>query len=185
MSLSVHPHRKPRRKVLKIVKWAGTVVTGILIALTACIAPCVFHWQARNGWHVGFMPFCIQFGRTSSSAINPVGWSGWFIAERWTPILRFEFNTEDRYWATSLSGVLSGTQTPIPGTSYWYMRIPTYALIAPVLLVTCFAWRRDLIASKRSREGSCSKCGYDLSATPIGTKCPECGARAKDPASPG
>jgi len=166
---------KPHPKIRKTVKWAGAVLTGFLLVLTACSVPWVVRWNGQTGSWVGLIPLCIEFGHQSSPYAGPVGWNGYAIESDWTPFLHFEYNTEDRYWATSLTGVLSGKVASAPGVRYWYARVPTYAFFVPILLSTCVAWRLDGIARRRARVGACSTCGYDLSATFAASNCPECG----------
>jgi hypothetical protein len=56
--------------------------------------------------------------------------------------------------------------------------VPLWMPIAPVLLVTAIAWRLDTSARRRARTNHCLRCNYDRTGLPIGTVCPECGARA-------
>lgn len=167
---------KPHPKIRKTVKWAGAALTGLLLVLTVCSARWVVRWQGQSGWSAGLIPLAFQIGHQSSPYAGTFGWYGYAIESDWTPFLHFEYNTEDRYWATSLTGVLSGKVSSAPGVRYWYARVPTYALVLPFLLVICAAWRLDGIARRRARVGACAKCGYDLAATPDATRCPECGA---------
>lgn len=167
---------KPNPKIKNTVKWAGAGLTVVLLMLTICSVPCVVRWRGQNGWSVGLIPFAFQFGHDCSPNAGPYGWDGYLIASDWSPFLHFEFNTQDRYWVTSLTGVLSGKNVTPPGARYWYARVPTYALLIPILLSTGFAWRSDLIARRRARAGACTNCGYDLSTTYSGSICPECGS---------
>ncbi|MBX3380165.1 MAG: hypothetical protein KF805_08710 [Phycisphaeraceae bacterium] len=167
---------KPHPKIRKTVKWAGAVLTGILLLLAACSVPWVVRWRGQNGWWVGLIPFAFQFGHNSSPNAGPFGWDGYVIQSDWSPFLHFEFNTQDRYWGTSLTGVLSGKVASPSGTRYWYARVPIYALLIPILLSTGIAWRLDFIARRRARVGACAICGYDLSAASPNSNCPECGS---------
>lgn len=158
------------------MKWTGTGLSVVLLVLTICSVPWVVRWNGQNGWWVGLIPLCLELGHQSSPRAGSVGWNAYLIGSDWTPFLHFEYNTQDRYWATSLTGVLSGKVSSIAGVRYWYVRVPTYALLLPVLLATSFVWRLDRIARRRAHVGSCARCGYDLSATPSDSICPECGS---------
>lgn len=73
------------------------------------------------------------------------------------------------------------------GTRYWWIRyqpatpgqpisnfsIPLWLVSLPVALLTAGLW---LIDRRRFAPELCSNCGYDLSATSAGAKCPECGS---------
>jgi len=48
-----------------------------------------------------------------------------------------------------------------------------YVVVGTMALTACAVWNY-IAKSRRSREGFCAVCGYDLRATP--QRCPECGA---------
>lgn len=56
--------------------------------------------------------------------------------------------------------------------------VPLWALAAPLALATALLWRSEFAARRRARVGLCPNCRYDLSATPTGSPCPECGSPA-------
>lgn len=61
--------------------------------------------------------------------------------------------------------------------SVWY-------LLGAAVIVNVAAWltipsRRHEERERRIRFGLCPSCGYDLRATPDGSRCPECGAEVK------
>jgi hypothetical protein len=56
--------------------------------------------------------------------------------------------------------------------------IPLWAFAIPLAFTTALLWRSELSARRRARAGLCPTCRYDLSATPTGAPCPECGTPA-------
>ncbi|MBX3405351.1 MAG: hypothetical protein KF869_01200 [Phycisphaeraceae bacterium] len=73
------------------------------------------------------------------------------------------------------------------GTSLGYdpyeRHLPVFPLVGHSLLA-CLVWGLPIYGYLRWREGrfrraACQSCGYDLSATPRNTKCPECGQESR------
>jgi hypothetical protein len=65
-------------------------------------------------------------------------------------------------WINDAKAVRSGAMI------FW--PVPVLLAIPGVVL-----WRRGRRAAARARRNFCAGCGYDLSATPVGRPCPECG----------
>jgi len=64
--------------------------------------------------------------------------------------------------------------TRIPPIGAWGFELSDWILVAAFALITCWAWRKNVILRRRERIGFCPTCGYDLRATP--ERCPECGS---------
>lgn len=81
-------------------------------------------------------------------------------------------------WWPSTGRLIFIKRAPLAGSTWLFglevpLWIPTAIFLAPVVVSALRLRRiRRLGASAR-----CSTCGYDLSATPAGAPCPECGTR--------
>jgi hypothetical protein len=65
------------------------------------------------------------------------------------------------------------------GSMLWNLVVPYWMITTLTLIVPAVraeAWRRDRRRRRRQKRGQCSRCGYDLRATP--DRCPECGTAA-------
>ncbi|MFO0859885.1 MAG: hypothetical protein U0570_04950 [Phycisphaerales bacterium] len=144
-----------RPKSVRAIKWVGVVLSLFLFAVWIVSTRVVGLCALQSGWFFGFAGGQVGFGKE-----NP---SNRFLP----PGVGFErhalgFNWESRFRVRDTGEIEVYTPAPF--------------VLAPVAIVTLVAWRVDAIARRRARVGHCSKCGYDLSATPEGAKCPECGA---------
>ena len=57
-----------------------------------------------------------------------------------------------------------------------FATVPLWLPCAVAVVSTAFLFYRDRRSARRSREGRCVGCGYDLSG--VSAKCPECGREA-------
>ena len=94
----------------------------------------------------------------------------------------------ERYWHTPVFTFRSG-KSPAVGMTYWDFIIPCWVLAAFAAPLPAYVFLRERNHRRRTRRaqlGQCSRCGYDLRATP--GRCPECGADAPpqtpDPRAP-
>ena len=82
----------------------------------------------------------------------------------------------ERYWSTPAL-TFRGGRSPSIGAAYWDVIVPLWLpailfAVAPAWWVTRERTRRR--RRRRERAGLCTRCGYDLRASP--EICPECGA---------
>jgi len=73
--------------------------------------------------------------------------------------------------------LMSGNLGGIPGSPFWSIRVPLWAIALAFSALPVFRalrWRRRRRARRARSAGLCPACGYDLRATP--ERCPECGA---------
>jgi hypothetical protein len=63
------------------------------------------------------------------------------------------------------------------------LRVPHWSVASVFAILPSATAFRRVLRGRRKRSGRCPACGYDLRATP--DRCPECGASAPQPASPG
>jgi len=142
------------------VKWAGTAFSALLLA--ALIAS---RWKGAELWLPGNHVVGVVSGVLRGEMHVPfqsTDHAAGFVTIPPSSNLLWKFRL-DRH----------GTHESID--------IPLWVFLLPMLLATIVAWRLDTIARRRILAGECANCGYDLSATPAGAKCPECGTvRAKN-----
>ena len=148
-------HRHRKRRLRRIAKWAGVVVSSILLGVTVASCFFVVDYRTGGGSHnrrsIGVFAGSILFFRAPFLS-NVPGWDGvWHFDLRrpdWRPL---EFG-----WKVS-------------GNGYWIV-LPLWVPFSIVALPTAWLWWRD----HRRRPGHCRKCGYDLTGL-TGGRCPECG----------
>jgi hypothetical protein len=55
----------------------------------------------------------------------------------------------------------------------WYITVPYWSIVIALAPLPIVWMRHRWHAARAKQEGKCSKCGYDLRASP--ERCPECG----------
>ena len=150
---------KPHSKIRKTVKWAGVVFSAVCFAAWIGSAWFRLCWLGKQGHGAGFGAGVVNFGWMAPGLPEyvPRGWS----FPRQLEAFRWNFLWED-------SGDILVFQVPL------------WAVLAPLLMATAAAWKLDSLARRRARTGLCKNCGYNLSATPTASRCPECGASADE-----
>ncbi len=188
---------KPHPKIRKTVKWAGAVVSALLVVV----------WAGSAWWSLS----CERF---MSVEIDVT--SGCLFLRRYS-----EANHTYRLqqYQQMVAGLRAGGQAtagPEIGRTYgmmrflnkkrtevthsrgwsfeshgrslllWYyadlaryglhVRLPLWTVIVPVAGATTIAWRHDVRMTRRKREGICPKCSYNRHGLPAQAVCPECGA---------
>jgi hypothetical protein len=128
-------------------------------------APTTFAYRAtpsRDWWDPEVTGF---FGSRSakSDPLAAVRWHGFYF---------------DHRESTSPMLISNGEQFDIPveGTATvrtWFVSIPLWPLVLALLLSPAVSFRTWHKRRRLARSGSCTRCGYDLRATP--DRCPECG----------
>jgi hypothetical protein len=89
------------------------------------------------------------------------------------PVLGF------RWWDRSYDQGTPGQQEPV---RVYGVVVPMWAVVLPLLTCSAAAlarWRREHVLRLRLADHKCSRCGYDLRATP--GQCPECGVATGAP----
>ena len=152
-----------RRQTRGALKWAGTIVCGLSVALTLLSVRWNVVW-ARETWAVEVKGgICALWcGRARPAWTSP----GLQVATRDTCLSCF------------LSSVFSGPVVGIKrGWSAAYVPLWLPFLVAGV--PSLILWWRDL----RVPPGHCPNCGYDLTGNVSGV-CPECGTSVPDARTP-
>jgi hypothetical protein len=67
----------------------------------------------------------------------------------------------------------------VVGTAGWAVAVPYWAIMLPTAVLPLLRFRRWRTVSRRHKDGSCLKCGYDLRSHAPGSSCPECGRLVK------
>jgi len=74
------------------------------------------------------------------------------------------------------ASIPEGAVAPVAASGqYTSLRMYHPHALAPLLAVAALALRKPLRSARRAARGLCTRCGYDLRATP--GRCPECGTR--------
>lgn len=148
---------KPHPRIWRTTKWAGAVLSIVLVVVWAGSAWYDVAWFGKGGYLVS-----VESGRLA------VGWpvapgdvqpsSVWRV-ERSPPTLR---------WWYARSGSAFAT---------WIL-LPIWPIALSTAIVTLGAWRLDTNARDRLRHSACVKCGYDRAGLAAASPCPECDAAA-------
>jgi len=110
----------------------------------------------------------LNYGRFSPTG-PAFGW--WFL-------FRHGFKIENHRWAATPQYYYAGRY------SYGLVDVPHWFILLMFLfLPSLWLFRRLRSLLYGSKPGLCPGCGYDMRAS--GDRCPECGALAQSPASPG
>ncbi len=152
------------------MKWGGAVVAALLVAAWIGSAWRYVVWTSTTGDWVSVDAGRLvvgQFGPGSNPAKFRIlragstpGFTrppGWHSGETLTSF-------SSNWW-------FSGTKLG----SFRVRAAPLWVLVAPTVVLTGAAWRRDAIARRRAMAGCCAECGYDLRGLREGAVCPECG----------
>ncbi len=113
------------------------------------------------------MPSTVHYFRPPSGSSESL--SGSDVLDRWEDVVSGRGNT-----SLPVDFCLRGG---IVGLYAKDWALATIGLPLPISLTML----RVLVARRRTRQGRCRKCGYDMRATP--ERCPECGNLAKSPVS--
>lgn len=148
-------------KAVRTAKWTGTILVALIIIATliSTRVRCSVVWGRFN--------FCL--------------WPGAFQVLLWSPgaqDAKFDFSYVVPPYLSAPSWKFIIDRNP-GGNQYWGFYAPFWFWLALAGLPTALLWWSD---RSRFRAGHCSACGYNLSALPQGTPCPECGiARTSEP----
>ena len=154
---------KLRRRLRSAIKWAGTVVTPLLLAL----------WIASGLWmNLTFVDpgLMVMFG---GGQLDFVWFRKWSLIPddvSASPLLR---NTEPFKWWFDFDRVLSPTGSVIG----WSVTIPIWSLVLLTGVPTFLMWRTDRRRSRFAKLNRCVKCGYSKTGLAAARACPECGTR--------
>jgi hypothetical protein len=151
---------RPRAVVRPVLKWAGTVVCVLLVAVFAVSMRYQVDWKNRDASvHLSFWAGHIIFnsyGYARPKASDP-GWKA------------FRIQAPDPFWRRAA--------VPFrPLGVYWSggrvsLQCPLWVPFVLGAATTAVLWWRD---RRRIPQGHCRKCGYDLTGNVSG-RCPECG----------
>ena len=142
-----------RTAIRKSVKWGGAALAVVL--LVAWVGSDYGIWSLPNA---GRHRFWISEGGIA-----------WSADSQDVPLTRGSFS----FGAIDLKFRWAFSYSEYPENAVLF--IPLWAPLLLTLIPTGLAWRFDLIARRRSRRGTCMKCGYARSGLAAGAVCPECG----------
>lgn len=145
-------------KIVTVLRWLLTILAGLSLfawVFSCWLEVCV---GVRDDDYVGVWRGCLSISydygaKWADHTGEPSAW----IGRRNLPLL---------HW-----GSLEWSY-PHPSSMIFIRLIPLWAIALVCGLPAAWLWakRRRLLPT------DCQKCGYDLSATPAISKCPECGA---------
>lgn len=148
---------KPHPRIRKTVKWGGTALTVLLVAL----------WILCAWYNLGY--------------IDSVG-RGAVLADGRIILLH---NREVKFLGSGLTGWTASLSEEYPRINWWFDfsfeepitggAIPLWLPTGFTLLATAAAWRAEGIVRRRTRGSLCGTCGYDRAGLAKGSPCPECG----------
>ena len=158
---------------------AGAVLLLLSLGLCALWVRTLFIedvWRIRGTQRFYYINSCfggVQFGVINLSEFNPQRESGFetFPLADFNRIWQMHVNAA-RYYASFAGFKLLRGVPWIP--TYWTICVPIWFLLLFTGPSGYWLTRRWWLHLQRRREHLCSRCGYDLRASP--DRCPECGA---------
>jgi hypothetical protein len=163
-----------RRRTLKFV---GAVLLVIGVAAAAAWARSFWRCEGVTFGRGSLYTLCYEYGRVCLSSVRRAGpgtsWS-WFSepAQRPSGWRNMGF---DCYFGNDPAR-LYGREIFVPVPATRLLAAPLWSVVLVTLAPPLVLWvyRRHRRRNGRMSNPSCSRCGYDLRATP--DRCPECGA---------
>lgn len=155
---------KPHPRIRRSVKWAGAVVSVVLVG--------VWEMSATN-W--------VSYIGTTGRGVVVGEWQVSIYTEE-----TLQFPPQFIGWRRNAMSAGTGVWADAARTRLiWPVRLPIWPAVGISLLVTAAAWRLDTLTRRRLRIGCCPKCGYDRAGLPPASPCPECDAPRPAAAPPG
>ena len=142
--------RRSRRR--RWLKWAGTLLTIMLLVVYATSVACLVFWVK----HSHDMAFGIAVGDMFIMWHDPT-----YMEETPRSVISARGNAKWQWWFSQMGSRRSRTG---------YIIIPLWLPTLICVIPTAILWWKD----RRPAKGRCAQCGYDLTGNLSGT-CPECG----------
>jgi hypothetical protein len=146
---------KPHPRIRKTIKWGGAAVTVLLVVVWIVSGSWSLGWTSASGTFVLATAGTVGWGELG--ALPPPQSPGWFVQSTrggW------------QWWIAEQRG---------PG-GYWAWSLPLAWPAVLTAILCAIAWRRDMLAHRRTGLNLCPKCDYDRTGLAKGAVCPECGS---------
>ncbi len=162
---------RPHPRIRKTVKWGGASL-AVLVLIMWIGSDWYF---AQYNWGSLTLQGIRSGVPNSGGGVAHLGAGEFYFVRVWPPIRmggtpgwRMEANQRPFQFLPSIS---------MPSNTI-EVRVPLWLLVLLLGGCTVWAWRLDMLASRRQRVDACPKCNYSRTGLAPSAVCPECGSAA-------